>query len=143
MELLAVVERLEKEIQERKQVEEELLKAREAALARNLYLVALKRNSIVLLTIINDTLDLSKGIAERSLSQGTFGSIDQNNPEAIRQHCSVRKSPACRSSQSARPCSRSIGNGPKAFLNSLNLSCEAGAWPSVKADWRAPRLPRF
>jgi PAS domain S-box-containing protein len=98
-ELLGAVERLQKEIQERKQVEEELLRAKEAALAssvaksaflanmsheirtplgavlgfselllqtdlteeeRSLYLETLKRNSNVLLTIINDILDLSK-----------------------------------------------------------------------------------
>lgn len=98
-ELLGAVERLQKEIQERKAVEEELLKAKEAALAssvaksaflanmsheirtplgavlgfselllqpdlaedeRTLYLETLKRNSNVLLTIINDILDLSK-----------------------------------------------------------------------------------
>jgi PAS domain S-box-containing protein len=104
-ELLGAVERLQKEIQERKLVEAELLKAKEAALAssvaksaflanmsheirtplgavlgfselllqpdlteeeRSLYLDTLKRNSNVLLTIINDILDLSK------VESGTF-----------------------------------------------------------------------
>ena len=115
-ELLDAVERLEREIQERKLVEEELHKAKEAALASNLaksaflanmsheirtplgavlgfselllqpdlepderelYLETLKRNNNVLLTIINDILDLSK--VESGKFQVTKSAMDLND----------------------------------------------------------------